>query len=323
MIRLDALTLKQLRALSAVVEHHSLTAAAAALGQTTPSIHSQIKNLEAAIGCPLLIRPADGGSFDPTPEGAEMLKAAQRIEAVLSQAGAQIRSMAQGLHGHVTLGCVSTARYFAPGLVRLLRDRCPEIEVELRVANRGDTLNEIERGAWHLAIMGRPPRAQLHRAVPLGPNPHGIVLPPDHPMAEHDGFDPAALLRETFVAREAGSGTRQLMERYFDRLGEGAPARLITMASNETIKQAVIAGLGVAFLSLHTVTEELRSGRLVRLRGPGLPVMRHWYLVVPGEAAASAAAARIAVEIEAMAGCFLPVVPEPRPAGPAPGGSGR
>ncbi|MCB1398309.1 MAG: LysR family transcriptional regulator [Rhodobacteraceae bacterium] len=309
MLRLDALTLKQLRAFEAVVKHRSLTGAAEALNQTTPTIHSQIKNLEAAVGCTLLIRPAEGGHFQPTPEGDEMLKAARRVEAVLSQAAEQIRALSSGLTGHVTLGTVSTAKYFAPRLVRMLRDRIPGIEIALRIANREDTLDEMERGVFDLAIMGRPPRTQLQRAVPLGPHPHGIVLPPDHPLARADGFDPAQLMTETFLTREEGSGTRILMERFLDRLSEGYPARLVAMDSNETIKQAVIAGLGIAFLSLHTVTEELRSGRLVLLRGPGMPVMRHWYLIVPGAEPASGAAERVAREIEDLSGAYLPEVP--------------
>lgn len=309
MPRLDALTLKQLRAFEAVARHRSLTGAAEALNQTTPTIHSQIKNLEAAVGSALLIRPADGGQFETTPEGDEILKAARRIDAVLSQAAEQIRAMSEGMRGQVTLGTVSTAKYFAPQLVRMLRDRVPGIEIALRIANREDTIAEMARGGFNLAIMGRPPRTQMQRAVPLGPHPHGVILPPDHPLARADGFDPAHLMTETFLSREEGSGTRILMERFLDRLGEGYPARVVAMDSNETIKQAVIAGLGVAFLSLHTVTEELRSGRLVLLRGTGMPMMRHWYLIVPGTEPASGAAERIAREIEDLNGSYLPEVP--------------
>ncbi|GAB4266180.1 MAG: LysR family transcriptional regulator CbbR [Pararhodobacter sp.] len=308
-MRLDALTLKQLRALIAVADHRSLTAAAEALGQSVPAIHSQIKNLESAVGKALLARSVEGEGFSPTPEGEDILLAARRVEAVLSQAAARIRARTAGFQGQITLGTVSTAKYFAPRLVRMLRDRCPDIEIDLRVANREETLIGLQHGQFDLAIMGRPPRGELHGAIPLGPHPHGILLPPDHRLAEADGFDPSALISETFLTREAGSGTRILMERYLDRLSEGYPLTIKAMDSNETIKQAVIAGLGVAFLSLHTAVEELKSGRLKQLRGPGLPVMRHWYLIVPGDTPPSAAARRIAEEIEGLGGTFLPAVP--------------
>ena len=152
------------------------------------------------------------------------------------------------------------------------------------------------------------------QAQPLGPHPHGIVLRPDHPLAATDGFDPAALVQEVFLAREPGSGTRILMERFLDRLAEGQPVRRIEMDTNETIKQAVLAGLGIAFLSLHTVCEELRAGRLVLLRGPGLPVMRHWYLVTPAGHAPTAAARRVAEAITGLNGTFLPGLPCGQPA---------
>lgn len=307
MPRLDAVTLKQLRALIAVAEHRSLTEAAAAQHLTPPAIHSQIKALEQAVGRPLLTRPSGGAPFLPTPEGEALLGAARRMEALLSQAGDQIRALGAGLAGHVTLGTVSTAKYFAPHLVRMLRDACPDIEIALGVANRGETLAELERGEYDLAVMGRPPRAFLQGAVPLGPHPHGVILPPGHPLAGQEGFDPSRLMAETWIAREPGSGTRLLMERFFDRTGEGPPARLLTMDSNETIKQAVIAGLGIAFLSLHTVEEELRSGRLTLLRGLGLPLMRHWYLIVPGQP--SAAAARVATAIAGLNASYLPDPP--------------
>lgn len=306
MIRLDALTLKQLRALQAVVAERSLAGAARVLNQTTPAIHSQIKNLETAVGHPVLQKAGDEGGFVPTLQGAEVLAAAERIEAILSQAARRMAALQAGRSGHVALGVVSTAKYFAPGLVRRLMEACPEIEVELRVGNRETVIDWLARGAVDLAVMGRPPREPQVAARPVGPHPHGIVLPPGHALAGADGFDPARLMQETFISREAGSGTRILMERFLDRLAEGLPLRMIQMDSNETIKQAVIAGLGIAFLSLHTVGEELATGRLVLLRGPGLPAMRHWYLVTPQLHPATPAATRIAAAIDAMNGAFLP-----------------
>ena len=306
--RPDAMTLKQFRALLAVARHGSLTRAAEELSQTVPTIHSQIKNLEAAVGQPLLVKSGDGSGFVPNDAGEAMLRAARRIEANLSHAVQEIAALSRGSTGRVVLGTVSTAKYFAPRLVRLLRDRVPDIEVDLRVANRDETLKAMRRGEYDLVIMGRPPREGLGNAIPLGPHPHGIVVPPDHPLAKQDGYDPSLLLKETFLCREEGSGTRLLMERYLDRLAEGVLPPMVMMPSNETIKQAVLAGLGIGFLSLHTVHDELASGRLALIRGPGLPVMRHWYLVVTRDSGQqpSYASARIATEIEALGGSYFP-----------------
>ena len=309
-MRIDAITLKQLRSLIAVARTGSLTLAAEVLHQTPSAIHSQIKNLEGAAGQALLTRASDGSGFHATQAGAELLAAAHRIEANLSHAGRQLAALSQGKTGHVVLGTVSTAKYFVPRLVRLLQESAPDIEIALRVANRSEVIAALERGEYDLAIMGRPPRSALSRAVPLGPHPHGIVLPPDHPLAGQDGYDPARLLQETFLSREEGSGTRILMERFIDRLAEENPPRRVVMPSNETIKQAVIAGLGIGFLSLHTVHDELNAGRLVLLRGPGLPVMRHWYLLLGAQdgTEASQATQRCARALEALAGVYLPKI---------------
>lgn len=309
MIRIDALTLKQLRALRAVADDGTLTGAAASLGLTTPAVHNQIKTLEAAVGAPVLTRAAEGGRMCPTEIGAEILRAAHQVEGILSQLRARVGSRFAGRQGHVKVSVVSTAQYFAPRLVRMLQDHCPEVEVSLRVGNREAVIADLDRGVCALAIMGRPPRVPAVVATPLGPHPHGVILPPDHPLAGTDGFDPAALLQETFLSREPGSGTRILMHRFFDRFAEAAGVRLVEMDSNETIKQAVMAGLGLAFLSLHTVADELHAGRLALLRGPHLPVMRHWYLVLPQAFGPDPVAGRIAAGIEALRGSYLPRLP--------------
>lgn len=306
MFRTDSLTLKQLRALQAVAIKGSLTAAAEEIRLSTPAIHSQIKALETAVGRPVVTRASDGRRMQLTRIGEEMLRAARQVEGVLSQAAAQVSALSSGRSGHVALSVVSTAKYFAPRLVRMLHDRCADIDVALRVGNREAIVADIAEARCALAIMGRPPRFPAVHAVPLGPHPHGIILPPDHPLAGLDGFDPEVLLQETFLSREPGSGTRTLMQRYLDQIGRDQTPRLIVMDSNETIKQAVLAGLGVAFLSLHTVNDELQNGRLALLRGPGLPVMRHWYLVLPLAVPPGPAAERIATEIEALSGIYLP-----------------
>jgi DNA-binding transcriptional LysR family regulator len=306
MIRLDAITLKQLRALSAVASQGSLTAAAAKMQQTIPAIHSQIKNLEKAVGVPILLRPSGAGGMELTAEGAEVLRAATRIEGNLSQAADQIRARATGRIGHVTISVVSTAKYFAPGLVKTLSQINAEIGISLRVGNRASVISDLDKGNCELAIMGRPPRVPAVHSIPLGPHPHGVILPPDHPFAQADGFDPALLVQETFISREIGSGTRTLMQRFLDRFEEGPVARIVEMESNETIKQSVRAGLGIALLSLHTVHDELSQGRLALLRGPGLPITRHWYLVWPGHVERSPAASRIAERIESLSGVYLP-----------------
>lgn len=306
MIRLDALTLKQFRALVAVADTGSLTAAAEVLGLTTPAIHNQIKNMETAAETTLLARAPGATGLAPTPAGDLMILAGRRIEASLAQVGDRLGALARGQTGHVALGVVSTGKYFAPRLVRQLNDAQPDIDIRLHVGNRGEVIAMLDHGALDLAVMGRPPRDPEVVALPLGPHPHTILLPPDHPLAHRTGVQPEDLLAETFITREDGSGTRILMERYLERIADGHRFRRIEMNSNETIKQAVMAGLGIALLSMHTAMDELHGGRLVALAAPGLPIMRHWYLVHPAATPLEGPAARVQATVIDLGGAYLP-----------------
>ncbi|MTH62994.1 LysR family regulator CbbR [Paracoccus shanxieyensis] len=307
MNRMDAVTLRQLRTLRAVVQSGSLTAAAGDLGLSPPAIHAQLRALEDLLSAPLVIRGAHG-AFVPTDEGRAVLEAEAQIAVALDTAARRVTSLQSGHSGNVALGVVSTGKYFAPRLVADLRRLLPEVDVTLRIGNRDAVIGWLSSRALDLAIMGRPPRAPAVVAEPIGPHPHVIVAPPDHPLAAADPAMPQDLLAQTFLAREPGSGTRILMTRFLDRIGDGTPWRMVEMGTNETIKQAVIAGLGIALISQHTVTEELRSGRLVALRAIGLPIQRSWFLLRREDMALSPAGQRIHDLIGQMQGSFLPVI---------------
>lgn len=306
MIRTNAITLRQLRALLAVDKAGSMAAAAQELGLTAPAVHSQIKGLEDAIEATLLMRHSDVAGSGLTAEGRTLANAATRIEVILSQAAEEITAMKVGQLGRVRLGVVSTGKYFAPRLVKILRTLSPGNEVSLRVGNRDQVIADLDTGMIDLAIMGRPPLTPKVEAVPLGPHPHGLIAAPDHPLAGRRALSTADLIDELFISREQGSGTRILMTRYLDRIGDGQVFRFVEMGSNETIKQSVMAGLGIAFLSLHTATEELAQGRLILLHAPQLPIMRHWFLVQLATRTQSAASLEIARNILALDGSYLP-----------------
>ncbi|KEO59384.1 LysR family regulator CbbR [Thioclava indica] len=305
-MRMNALTLKQLRALDAVAKGGSLTAAGEALGLTTPAIHTQIKGLEEALQMKLIQRAVDGAGSELTEAGHALRETALRIEDSLSQAEANLRAIQRGQVGRLTLGVVSTGKYFAPRLVKLMQDAHPEIELSLKIGNRTEILQGLERGSFDIVVMGRPPRQPEVIAEPLGDHPHGLIAPPGHPLIGH-ASDLDMLFAQRFISREQGSGTRILMSRWLDRVGDGRIYDTLEMDSNETIKQAVMAGLGVAFLSLHTVTDEIDTGRLVQLNAPGLPLMRHWFLVRPVKERPRDLTLRIWDEIIGLSGKFLPM----------------
>jgi DNA-binding transcriptional LysR family regulator len=137
--------------------------------------------------------------------------------------------------------------------------------------------------------MGQPPRGIDTTAVAFAGHPLAIIAPPDHPLVRRRRVRLAELARETFIIRERGSGTRSSTERVFAERGFH-PAETIEMSSNETIKQAVMARMGVSFLSLHTVELEVATGRIAVLKVAGTPVMRAWHVVHRGRKRLSPAA---------------------------------
>lgn len=305
MSRPDAITLKQLRALSAVSQHGSITRAAEAIRLTPPAVHTQLKQLAGNLGAEML-QKGPTGKMELTDVGNLVLETTRRIEGELDACVRSVTELRNGRAGLVQLGVVSTGKYFAPALVATLKKEFPEIKVELIVGNRGQTVAALESRKIQLAIMGRPPRFPLNHSEPVGPHPHVLIAPPDHWLAGRTRIDPEELIDETFIAREEGSGTRILMERFLDRIGDGRVYDMTTMSSNETIKQAVIAGLGIALISQHTVVEELHNGRLISLDLPGLPIERNWYLITRADVPLSPAAQRIRTHISGMKGNFLP-----------------
>ena len=307
MPRVKSVTFKQLRAVRAVAEQGTLTAAAEALGLTTPAIHTQLRVLEENLRCKLVNRGGAQGA-QLTAEGRAVLDAEYTIQNALQGCLQKVRALKDGQTGVVVLGVVSTGKYFAPALVAMLRKKYPDIDVGLRVGNRDDIVLALQQQAIDLAIMGRPPRSPAATLEQIGPHPHVMITAPDHPLSGNAKITPEQLLSETFIAREHGSGTRILLIRYLDSFGDGAPYRFIEMGTNETIKQAVIAGLGIALISQHTVTEELKSGRLKTIEPAGMPIERKWYLLHRQDLLMTPAIANVRRFISDLSGSFLPTL---------------
>ncbi|MCB1332503.1 MAG: LysR family transcriptional regulator [Roseivivax sp.] len=305
MRRLDQITLKQLRALHTVAAEGTISAAAHRLGLTGPAVHNQLKTLEELIGSRLLENTASGRNA-PTPQGQALLDAHDEIRAALTRSIGRIQALDAGYSGSVVLGVVSTAKYFAPRIVALLKRQMPEVEIVLKVGNRQETIDALDQGEFDLCIMGRPPRKRAMEARALGDHPHVLIAAASHPMATLDRVPRDALLNERFVMREPGSGTRILAARFLEDIGQGLQPATVEMSSNETIKQAVINELGIAIISAHTVAEELRSGRLVALRADGLPIMRAWYLLSRQDHPLTRTAEQVRDWITAHVDDFLP-----------------
>ena len=270
------LTIRQLRALAVLQSAGSVTAAANRLNLTQPAVTLQLRNLQTLAGLPLIQRTGDGMVL--TDAGLNVLALAERIEAALIDCERSLDMIAGRSGGRVSIAAVSTAKYFVPFAIAAFSRRFPQVDVTLRIGNREDIREALRGYDLDIAIMGRPPVDVQVEIRPLGKHPHVIIAAADHMLSNKKRIAVADLASESFITREIGSGTRMLMEQFFQKSGL-KPKIGMEMDSNETIKQAVIAGLGIAFISQHTVSHELDEGRLVALKVAGLPVMRQWHAI--------------------------------------------
>jgi DNA-binding transcriptional LysR family regulator len=270
-------TFRQLRVFLEVAQQGSVTRAAEVLHLTPPAVSMQVKEVESQVGLQLFDRA--GRTMSLSTAGEYFVVQARRMLAALRDAENAMARFKKLEHGLLTVGMVSTAKYFVPRLLARFRDDHPGIDVRLVVtANREALLARMEAGDVDLAVMGRPPRELSTRSEAFAVHPLVFVCPPGHELLGEGRTPVAALAPYPFIVREQGSGTRTAMEGFFaDHRFE--PRITMEMGSNETIKQAVMAGMGVSFLSLHTVGLELQAGLLRLLAVEHTPVMRAWHVV--------------------------------------------
>lgn len=276
---LRQITLKQMRGFEAAVNCCSVSGAARQLHLTPPAVSLQLRDLENAIGIPLLERSDKG--LIPTLAGQELFSVCEEIQASLTQFAEKITELKGVDHGIVSVGVVSTARYFAPTVLAEFMKIYPDIKVRLQVGNREVTLKKLEEMELDFAITGFPPDHFEVKKEFISKHPQIIIAPPQHELAGRSEISLSALKNETFLLREPGSGTRTVADKLFSR-NKDLPSQGLEFGSNETIKQAVMAGMGIAVISAHTVAAELAEKRLVALDVKGLPINRKWFLVKHG-----------------------------------------
>jgi LysR family transcriptional regulator, low CO2-responsive transcriptional regulator len=269
-------TLRQLRVFLAAARHMNFSRAAEELHLTQPAVSTQIKELAQGAGLPLFERI--GRRTYLTPAGEEMLHCANAIMQRMKEAEDALARLKGVTGGRLNVAVISAGDYFFPRVLAAFGARHPGISFNLTVHNREGLLRQLADNLTDLAVMVRPPRDLDIVAVPFAPHPYVIVAAPDHPLAGVRQIPRTALNRERFVLREHGSDTwnsmREVFGRQFSRLNIA-----MQIQSTETIKQAVVAGFGLAFLSAHTLALDLLAGSLVVLDVQGFPAMLNWYLV--------------------------------------------
>jgi DNA-binding transcriptional LysR family regulator len=268
-------TLRQLQVFEKVANHLNYSRAAEELYLSQPAVSMQIKQLEGHIGLPLFEQM--GKKVFLTEAGRELFHYARSIAQQLAEMEAVFDEMKGLEQGKLTLSVVNTANYFTPQLLAKFCQRHPNINVILQVANRDAVLKQLADNSTDLAIMGQPPDGKDLSAESFLDNPLVVIAAPNHPLAKLKRVKFARLAEETFLSREQGSGTRSAMERVFAQ-HKIQPHISMEMETNEAIKQAVQAGMGLGILSLHSIELELETKRLAMLNVEHFPLLRHWFV---------------------------------------------
>ena len=269
-------TIRQLQVFVEAAEALSFARVAEKLRLTPSAVSFQIRQIELQTGFALFQRIGRRGALSAAGNG--LLAYGRPVVGamgVMDQAMAALKGVG---NGRVRLGLVSTAKYIVPHMIARFRAQYPGVTVFLRDGNRSGILSQLLAGALDLAIMGEPPPGADVLAERFAPHPSVIIAPPRHALRTRKALPPAALQEEWFVVREEGSGTRALSDRFFREAGF-VPRTAMETSSNEMIKQAVTAGMGLALISQHTIALELSLGLLAILPVEGLPVMRSWFVV--------------------------------------------
>jgi len=267
--------MRQLQVFEAVARHLSFTRAAEELHLTQPAVSMQVKQLELMVDLPLFEQL--GKKVHLTEAGKTMVTHSRTMMAQLNDIERDINCL-RGIEGGQLKICIaSTVNYFATRLLSKFCEQYKTVRISLDVTNREELIKRLEANQPDLVLMGHPPEELDLEARAFMVNPLIIIATPQHYLAKKKKIPIAKMADETFVMREPGSGTRTAARRVFDEHGV-TPIPGIQLSSNETVKQCVEAGLGLAVVSSHTVELELNAGRLLSLDVEHFPIMRKWYV---------------------------------------------
>ena len=272
------LTLRQLQLFECVARVGSFTRAAEVLHLSQPAVSMQIKQLEDVLGIALLQQT--GKRIRLTEAGEVVLQTAQDLHARLESLQMRLADLKGLKSGRLRLAVMTTAQYFIPQVLGLFCRAYPGIEICLEVTNREHALERLQHGQDDLYIFGRKPEGHELEVLPFAPNPLVVMASASHPLAGQSHIPLKTILQEPFLMREPGSGSRDAVLRLFASQGMSAQVRM-ELGSNEAIKNAIVAGLGISVLSVHTLTLESARGPIVILDVEGFPILRQWYVAYP------------------------------------------
>ncbi|MBL6985076.1 MAG: LysR family transcriptional regulator [Candidatus Thioglobus sp.] len=265
-------TLKQLYSFEAVVRLKSFTKASKELFVTQPAVYMQIQQLTQNIGADLI--NTKGKTVTPTYIGKQLYQTAIDVIHTLEQSKSEIEQTLDPEAGHLQIAVATTTNSFVSRILAKFKAKYPKMTFHLEVTNRKMLLEKLNNNTADLVIMGEPPSDMGLTTQPFMENPLIAIAHPDHPLLGKNNSI-KTLNKETLITREKGSGTRITIERITGMQFNSD----IQINSNEAIIEAVQAGLGIGFVSKHTVKLELKNNIIKQLSAEKFPIMRHWYVV--------------------------------------------
>ena len=268
----------QLRIFECVARRLSFTRAAEELSLAQPTVSAQMKQLADEIGMPLFDQA--GRSISLTDAGKELYATTQAIFEAWRQFEMRIAELRGLKRGQLRLAVATTAKYLIPDLLGGFCAQYPDIDIRLEIANREVLIERLKQVKDDIYIMVSPPEGDELERVPFLGNELVVVAPAGHVLARAKGIPFARVARERFILRELGSGTRVELERFFLERGVTPNVRM-ELGSNEAIKHAVAAGLGVSVLSTLTLHVDPMLDHLVVLDVEGFPLKSEWFVVFP------------------------------------------
>lgn len=269
-------TLHQLKVFKQVALMMNYTKAGEALGLTQPAVSIQIKQLETNLDISLFEKI--GKTLYLTPAGKELQIFSDDIFSRFENMDMSLSALKGELQGDFYLSAVTSAKYFTPHLLGAFHKKYPKVNFHLDIVNREQIIQRLQENKDDLVIMGLLPESLPLARYSFVDNPIILIASPEHPLAQEKNIPLTALSEHAFINREKGSGTRKA----FEEVLKGKSVNLqvnMTLGNSETIKQAVMADLGISAVSRYSVSLELATNALVELDVAGFPLVRSWYMV--------------------------------------------
>jgi DNA-binding transcriptional LysR family regulator len=264
-----------------VVELKSFSRAAKAVYLSQPTVSSHIKDLENHFECKLVDRL--GREVIPTKAGSCLYDYATKIIAMKQETENAMADLQGKIKGGLTIGgSTIPAGYILPPLLGRFKDDYPEVVVTLVQGDTERITRDTLEGNVELGIVGAKAQEVQLVQKKIIDDQMFLVVPRKHKWATKRHVVMGELIREPFIMREQGSGTRKSIELVLDKSGHslGALNVVAEMGSTEAVRQGIKAGVGVSILSECAVAEELATGSLKKINVKGMSFKRAFYLTL-------------------------------------------